>query len=112
LVATKRLLPKFAQNHMIPVPSNEGDRRDIWEMGSFKSLKPYISDAKVLAYKPSKLSKKVKLNYSTGLEILSPSGVWEPVPALADTLIINIGDLMAMWTNDRWVSTLHRVVNS
>ena len=81
-------------------------------MGSFKSLKPYISDAKVLAYKPSKLSKKVKLNYSTGLEILSPSGVWEPVPALADTLIINIGDLMAMWTNDRWVSTLHRVVNS
>ena len=25
--------------------------------------------------------------------------------------IINIGDLMALWTNDRWVSTLHRVVN-
>ena len=24
--------------------------------------------------------------------------------------IINIGDLMARWTNDRWVSTLHRVV--
>ena len=22
------------------------------------------------------------------------------------------GDLMALWTNDRWVSTLHRVVNS
>ncbi|MFQ3355218.1 MAG: isopenicillin N synthase-like dioxygenase [Paracoccaceae bacterium] len=49
---------------------------------------------------------------STGLKILSPCGVWEAVPALADTLIINIGDLMAMWTNDRWVSTLHRVVNS
>ena len=25
--------------------------------------------------------------------------------------IINIGDLMARWTNDSWVSTLHRVVN-
>ena len=24
---------------------------------------------------------------------------------------MNIGDLMAQWTNDRWVSTLHRVAN-
>ena len=25
--------------------------------------------------------------------------------------MINIGDLMARWTNDRWRSTLHRVVD-
>ena len=25
--------------------------------------------------------------------------------------MVNIGDLMAQWTNDRWVSTLHRVQN-
>ena len=24
---------------------------------------------------------------------------------------VNIGDIMQIWTNDRWVSTLHRVVN-
>ncbi len=27
------------------------------------------------------------------------------------SFIINIGDLMAMWTNDHWVSNLHRVGN-
>jgi isopenicillin N synthase-like dioxygenase len=46
-----------------------------------------------------------------GLEIRSPGGEWVAVPALPGAFIVNIGDLMALWTNDRWVSTLHRVVN-
>ena len=46
-----------------------------------------------------------------GLEILAPDGAWRPVPPVPGAFIINIGDLMARWTNDRWVSTLHRVVN-
>jgi isopenicillin N synthase-like dioxygenase len=33
------------------------------------------------------------------------------VPIIDGTFVINIGDLMARWTNDAWVSTLHRVVN-
>lgn len=48
---------------------------------------------------------------SGGLEILAPDGAWRPVPPVEGAFIINIGDLMALWTNDRWVSTLHRVVN-
>jgi len=36
---------------------------------------------------------------------------WIDVPHLSeDTLIINLGDLMQRWTNDRWRSTLHRVI--
>ncbi len=46
-----------------------------------------------------------------GLEILAPDGAWHPVPPVPGAFVINIGDLMARWTNDRWVSTLHRVVN-
>lgn len=46
-----------------------------------------------------------------GLEILAPDGGWRPVPPVPGAFVINIGDLMARWTNDRWVSTLHRVVN-
>lgn len=45
-----------------------------------------------------------------GLEVFS-GGEWQPVPIIPGTFIVNIGDLMARWTNDRWVSTLHRVVN-
>ena len=46
---------------------------------------------------------------SQGLQI-ARNGDWVDVPAPTDTFVINIGDLMARWTADRWVSTLHRVV--
>jgi isopenicillin N synthase-like dioxygenase len=36
---------------------------------------------------------------------------WEDVPAVPETFVVNLGDLMAQWTNDWWVSTMHRVVN-
>ena len=48
---------------------------------------------------------------SKGLEILTPEGAWREVPPVEGAFVINIGDLMALWTNDRWVSTLHRVVS-
>ncbi len=46
-----------------------------------------------------------------GLQVRGRDGRWHDVPYLADTFVINIGDLFAQWTNDRWMSTLHRVVN-
>jgi isopenicillin N synthase-like dioxygenase len=46
-----------------------------------------------------------------GLQIADPNGQWHDVPMIANSFVINQGDLMARWTNDRWISTLHRVVN-
>lgn len=46
-----------------------------------------------------------------GLEIRLPSGHWAKAPLLENAFIVNIGDMMARWTNDRWVSTLHRVIS-
>ncbi len=48
---------------------------------------------------------------SGGLQIHTPEGAWNEVPPVPGAFVINIGDLMALWTNDRWVSTLHRVVS-
>ncbi len=45
---------------------------------------------------------------SQGLQI-ARGDTWIDVPAPPGAFVINIGDLMARWTSDRWVSTLHRV---
>lgn len=46
-----------------------------------------------------------------GLQVFNANGEWVDVPVQPGCYIINIGDLMARWSNDNWVSTLHRVVN-
>ena len=46
-----------------------------------------------------------------GLQVCNAAGQWVDVPVAEGCFIVNIGDLMARWTNDTWVSTLHRVVN-
>ena len=43
-----------------------------------------------------------------GLEVYH-GDEWIPVPPLAGALVINIGDLMQVWSNDRYKAPLHRV---
>lgn len=47
-----------------------------------------------------------------GLEVQERStGTWIPAPPIAGTLVVNVGDLLGRWTDDRYASTPHRVVN-
>ncbi|HWK46638.1 MAG TPA: 2-oxoglutarate and iron-dependent oxygenase domain-containing protein [Stellaceae bacterium] len=47
-----------------------------------------------------------------GLEVLERSTKsWLPAPPIPGTLVVNVGDLLGRWTNDRYASTPHRVVN-
>jgi isopenicillin N synthase-like dioxygenase len=45
-----------------------------------------------------------------GLQVWHRGG-WVDVVPEWDQFVVNIGDLLAQWSNDRWVSTLHRVLN-
>ena len=45
-----------------------------------------------------------------GLQICDDGGRWHDVIPSPGSFIVNVGDLLAEWSNDRWRSTLHRVV--
>ena len=45
-----------------------------------------------------------------GLQIVGPDDKWHDVMPAPSALLVNLGDLLAQWTNDHWRSTLHRVV--
>ena len=46
-----------------------------------------------------------------GLELLLKTGEWIAAPYIEDTLVVNLGDLFKVWTNDKFVSNQHRVFN-
>jgi isopenicillin N synthase-like dioxygenase len=46
-----------------------------------------------------------------GLQVLTRRGQWIAVPTTPTTFVVNFGDLLMRWTDDRWLSNLHRVVN-
>lgn len=46
-----------------------------------------------------------------GLELQTRNGDWLSVPNLPGALIVNTGDLLQRWTNDRYLATVHRVSN-
>jgi isopenicillin N synthase-like dioxygenase len=45
-----------------------------------------------------------------GLQVLDEDGEWIDAPYVPGALIINTGDLIRRWTNDRWCSNQHRVL--
>jgi isopenicillin N synthase-like dioxygenase len=46
-----------------------------------------------------------------GLAVRLPSGEWFPPPVIPGTFLINLGNIMRRWSNDRFLSTPHGVLN-
>ncbi|KAL8292390.1 hypothetical protein RQP46_001002 [Phenoliferia psychrophenolica] len=45
------------------------------------------------------------------LQVLNKAGEWVEAPPIPGTLVMNIGDMLCRWTNNQFVSTVHRVIN-
>jgi len=46
-----------------------------------------------------------------GLSILLPNGRWIDAPGVDGAFVVNGGDILHRWTNERFLSTPHRVRN-
>jgi len=95
----------------------------------FDKLDKNISAVRVICYpeqseapEPGQLRSGAHTDYGTltilmsdksagGLQAQHRDGYWVDVTIEPGTYVINIGDIMQIWTNDQWVSTMHRVVN-
>jgi isopenicillin N synthase-like dioxygenase len=47
-----------------------------------------------------------------GLQVKRRGGGWIDAPFIPGTFVVNIADMLMQWTNDKWVSTPHRVINT
>jgi isopenicillin N synthase-like dioxygenase len=69
---------------------------------SVESLVPHTDSGFMTLLPPNKVQ---------GLSILLPDGRWMEAPGVEDAFVVNGGDILHRWTNERFLSTPHRVRN-
>jgi isopenicillin N synthase-like dioxygenase len=76
--------------------------QDRYEADEF-SIAPHTDSGFMTLLAPSRVP---------GLSIRLPDGMWFDAPSIEGAFVVNGGDILRRWTNDRFLSTPHRAINS
>ena len=70
-----------------------------------------LGDMGIAAHTDSGIFTLIAQQDKPGLELCLPDGRWERPQSLPGAFLVNAGDMLRRWTNHRYMSALHRVVN-
>ncbi len=114
-VLCRRLVPIYATALELPPDTFDGAYAEPHLILRLTHYPPLASDeATALSLTPHTDSGFMTLlapNPVPGLSILLPDGRWSDAPAVPDAFVVNGGDILHRWTNERFLSTPHRVIN-
>ncbi len=71
----------------------------------------HITDIGVRAHADQGLITMLVQDMVGGLEVKGPDDAWLPVVPNAEAVVVNVGQLLTLWTNGRYRAALHRVFN-
>ncbi|KAL4863232.1 hypothetical protein BDV12DRAFT_189845 [Aspergillus spectabilis] len=107
-------LPNFKRNLGEYYKSVLNLSRDLLRMFALESLPiddETAKDAGIGAHSDLESFTILAQDQVKSLEVLSKDGQWVEAEPIRGTFVVNIGDAMAMWTNDLFLSTIHRAFN-
>lgn len=110
-----RLLPVLAAS--LDLPSDVFDRHFddpscTLRMSHYPAMDYGEHDWGLAAHTDSSIFTMLPLNEVPGLEIRPAGHDWITPPPIAQSFLVNSGDMLKRWTNDRFRSTAHRARNA
>lgn len=114
-----RLLPLMAR--ALGVPSPDTFFEEAFKDAEFSIRMSHYPDAAgrgkdggdmgIAAHTDSGIITLLGQQEKAGLELCMPDGRWVRPQSMPGAFLVNVGDMLRRWTNHKWLSALHRVVN-
>jgi len=110
---SRRLLPAVAVSLDLPPEHFDADFTDSIFSLRLSHYPPVAAEANQFGIAPHTDANFLTFLPQTevpGLQIRTPSGEWFDMPWIANSMVVNSGDMMKRWTNGRFLSTPHRAL--
>jgi isopenicillin N synthase-like dioxygenase len=110
----QRLVPIYAVALDMPPDTFDAAYAEphiILRMSHYPPLGDDDDDVSLVPHTDSGFMTLLAPNPVPGLSIQLPDGRWIDAPGVEDAFVVNGGDILHRWTNERFLSTPHRVVN-